>query len=217
MRRSLTAVLLLCFIAVGVFFGGFLRFAEHVAGMEQPTDLAGTDAIVVLTGGTQRIDHAVGLLNEGVGQRLLISGVNPRTTGKQISNMTAGSSALFDCCVDIGHDAIDTIGNANETARWIRQNHYDRVLIVTSSYHVPRSLLELRRVDNVTDFVAYPVTHNDLRTENWLTKPGVARTMISEYAKYSWARLRALFGTATASGLRTDLVAEQGEAIRAQN
>jgi uncharacterized SAM-binding protein YcdF (DUF218 family) len=186
---------------------GFLRFAEHVAALEPPGQLDATDAIVVLTGGSQRIDQAITLLKDGIGQRLLISGVNPRTTGREIQAMTSGSPELFDCCVDIGHDAIDTIGNANETARWINEHGFGRVLIVTNNYHIPRSLLELRRVDRSTDFVGYPVRTADLKSENWLAKPEVARLMISEYAKYSWAWVRAIAGTKTASGLRTDLSA----------
>jgi uncharacterized SAM-binding protein YcdF (DUF218 family) len=135
---------------------GFLRFAEHVAALEPPGQLDATDAIVVLTGGSQRIDQAITLLKDGIGQRLLISGVNPRTTGREIQAMTSGSPELFDCCVDIGHDAIDTIGNANETARWINEHGFGRVLIVTNNYHIPRSLLELRRVDRSHRFRRLP-------------------------------------------------------------
>lgn len=205
-RRWVTRAVGLGLVALMlVAIAGFLRFAEHVASLEPPATIAPTDAIVVLTGGAQRIDQAVGLLKEGVGRRLLISGVNPLTSGRQIQNMTSSSQALFDCCVDIGHDAIDTIGNANETARWINHHGFDRVLIVTNNYHMPRSLLELRRVDSVTDFTAYPVRVADLKSQNWLRKPEVTRIMLSEYAKYAWARLRALAGTRTASGLRTDL------------
>ncbi|WP_099865696.1 YdcF family protein [Pararhizobium haloflavum] len=202
--RSVSLVLLCLFLISGLAVGGFLRFAEEVAMLEPPAAISETDAIVVLTGGSHRIDHAIRLFNDGVGDRLLISGVNPLTTGNQIKNMTSGSDALFECCVDIGHDAIDTIGNANETARWIREHGFSRVLIVTSDYHIPRSLLELRRVDPLTTYTAYPVAFGNLKTENWLTKPEVLRLMIGEYSKYAWARLSEVAGTRTASGLRTD-------------
>lgn len=191
-QRTVSLVLLAIFLVVGLAIGGFLRFAEEVASLEPPSVIGETDAVVVLTGGSQRIDHAVMLLNEGVGQRLLISGVNPRTTAAQIKRLTAGSDALFECCVDIGHEALDTIGNANETARWISDNGFRRVLIVTNNYHIPRSLLELRRIDRQTEFIAYPVTLADLRTESWLERPEILRVLLGEYAKYALARVRAL-------------------------
>lgn len=126
--------------------GGFLYFAETVAALEAPSDPK-ADAIVVLTGGYQRIDRAIGLLKQGAGQRLLISGVNPATSGNQIRKLTQSSSALFECCVDMGYEAVDTIGNANETARWISDHQFRRVLVVTNNYHMPRSLLELKVID----------------------------------------------------------------------
>lgn len=213
--RAVSLILLCVFLAGGLALGGFLRFAEEVAALEPPADIGQVDAIVVLTGGAQRIDHAVELFNRGIGRRLLISGVNPRTSGNQIKNMTAGSDALFECCVDIGHDAIDTIGNANETARWIGKHGFARILIVTNNYHIPRSMLELRRADPATDFIAYPVTLTDLKSENWVARPDVLRTMVGEYGKYSWARLREAIGTRTASGLRTEIASDPGPMVKA--
>jgi uncharacterized SAM-binding protein YcdF (DUF218 family) len=188
----------------GAVVAGFLQFAERVAEMTVPAADTRGDAIVVLTGGYQRIERAIDLLRRGAGERLLISGVNPSTTGGEIRRLTKSSKALFSCCVDIGHDAIDTVGNANETARWIRERGYKRVFLVTNNYHMPRSLLELHRVDPETEFIPYPVINTDLKSENWLREPNVLRRLVSEYAKYSLASVRAMFGTATETGLRTD-------------
>ena len=124
------------------------------------------------------------------------------TSSRQIREFTQASSTLFECCVDIGHDAIDTIGNANETARWISDHGYRRVLVVTNNYHMPRSLLELRRSDNRTEFLSYPVVNSDLKSRNWLSEPIVMKTMLWEYVKYSAAKLRDLAGADTSSGLR---------------
>ena len=204
--RVLLAFFLVCAI-MGV--AGFLHFAETVAALEAPRDPK-ADAIVVLTGGYQRIDHAISLLKDGAGERLLISGVNPTTSGNQIRKLTQSSSALFECCVDMGYDAVDTIGNANETARWISDHRFRRVLVVTNNYHMPRSLLELTVSDQQTEFIAYPVVNSDLRNGNWLTQPLVLRAMLSEYLKYSVARIRAMVGARTWSGLRGDLAGMSG-------
>ena len=118
--------------------------------------------------------------------------------------MTQAPSDLFECCVDIGSDALDTTGNANEISRWIHDNGFDTVLVVTNNYHMPRSLHELRRVDPVTDFVPYPVVSSDLTRRAWFTEPDVLRTMMAEYVKMVAANLRDWIGIARTNGLRTD-------------
>ena len=134
----------------------------------------------------------------------MISGANPTTSGSQIRKFTQSSSSLFECCVDIGYDAMDTIGNANEAARWISDHGYRRVLVVTNNYHMPRSLLELRRSDRQTEFLSYPVINSDLRNGSWLGEPQVMKAMLSEYVKYSVAFVRDFVGARTATGLRRD-------------
>lgn len=183
---------------------GFFRFTDTIAELKTTGATAEVDAIVALTGGYQRIDQALALLEQGVGQRLLISGVNPSTTGAALRRATGTKPATFDCCVDIGYEALDTIGNANETAGWIRQRSYSRILVVTNNYHMPRSLLELSQASPDVTFLAYPVTHADLKTDTWITDPVALRTLFVEYAKYSIARLRNWSGAKTSSGLRAD-------------
>ena len=146
----------------------------------------------------------------GAGRRLLISGVHPTTTGSQIRRNTQSSADLFKCCVDIGHEAIDTIGNATEAAQWIHDRGYASVLVVTNNYHMPRSLLELKVIDPRTEFVAYPVVNSDLKRGNWLRQPGVLKAMMSEYLKYSLAHIRAFAGARSWSGLRGDMAGLSG-------
>lgn len=191
-------------IAIALIAMGFFRFTDTIADLKASATPSDVDAIVALTGGYQRIDQALDLLEQGVGERLLISGVNPSTSSAALRRATGTESATFDCCVDIGYEALDTIGNANETAAWIRQHDYTRILVVTNNYHVPRSLMELSQASPDVTFVAYPVTHADLKTDTWLSDPVALRTLFVEYAKYSLARLRNWSGAKTASGLRAD-------------
>lgn len=203
-RRQLVRLTFYVLLLVaGCATASLLYFADQVASL-QPPENPKADAIVVLTGGFQRIDQAVDLLKAGAGQRLLISGVHPTTTGTQIRRNTQGPADLFNCCVDIGHDAIDTIGNAHETARWIRDNGYKTILVVTNNYHMPRSLLELRRANPDITFVPYPVVNSDLKSTNWMANPMVLKSILTEYAKLTVASLRDLLGTETDSGLRTE-------------
>lgn len=185
-----------------VFVGGFIRFAEMVSSLHPPENPK-ADAIVVLTGGSQRLVQAVDLLQAGAAGRLLVSGVHPTTSSTQIRKMTRGSEALFTCCVDIGHKALDTIGNAYEAVSWIRAHNFKRVLIVTNNYHMPRSLYELRLLDPATEFIAYPVVNSDLKDRNWLSNTQALRMMFGEYLKLSYAVVRNDLGLPNEHGLRS--------------
>lgn len=214
-RRLVKMTGIVALVVVVLAAAGFFRFAGTVAALTTPEKPPRADAIVVLTGGYQRIERAVALLEQGAGQRLLISGVNPVTSGNEIRRTTNGSPLLFDCCVDIGHDAIDTVGNANETARWIGKNGFRRILLVTNNYHMPRSLLELRRVDGETDYLPYPVVSSDLNGMRWYLDPATLRTLLAEYAKYALASVRSVFGGAARTGLRTDQTGARPQMVEA--
>lgn len=203
LRRLARRLVLLAFVGIAVLGGGFLWFADSVSSLRAP-DGVKADAIVVLTGGYLRIEQAIGLLHDGAGKRLLISGAHPSTTPAQIRRTTQASPDLFKCCVDIGYDAIDTIGNANEIARWIHEHDYKSVLVVTNNYHMLRSLHELRRADPVTEFIPYPVITADLTRRAWFTEPDTLRTMLSEYGKVVLSSFRDWIGIARWTGLRTE-------------
>jgi len=201
-RRFLRWAGFTCILAAALIFGGFLRFADSVTTMKPPAEPK-ADAIVVLTGGYQRIDQAVELLQKGAGKRLLISGAHPSITPTQIRKTTQGSAGLFSCCVDVGYDAIDTIGNAEETSSWIHAKGYKSVLVVTNNYHMPRSLAELSYVDPDIEFIPYPVVNSDLKTSNWFTDPNALRVMLAEYGKVLLAGARNLTGFGRHTGLRS--------------
>ncbi len=135
----------LIFFLAAAWAGGFLWFYTRLPQNSlAPLADTKTDGIIVLTGGEGRVERGLASLAAGHAKRLLISGANPETTAAQIAARTATSLRLFSCCVDIGYDAGNTIGNADEAASWVAKNKYASVRMVTSRYHVPRSLLELR-------------------------------------------------------------------------
>ncbi|MFT5509896.1 MAG: uncharacterized SAM-binding protein YcdF (DUF218 family), partial [Hyphomicrobiaceae bacterium] len=121
---------------------GFLMFANATT---RPVTVAAprASAIVALTGGAQRIRAAGRLLQNRQAGRLLISGVNRVVSRAKLRRMLAIDSELFDCCVDIDYAAQNTRGNAVETRKWATKHEFDSLIVVTSSYHMPRSLTEL--------------------------------------------------------------------------
>jgi uncharacterized SAM-binding protein YcdF (DUF218 family) len=148
------------------------------------------DGIVVLTGGQTRIAEAAKLLESVRAQRLLISGVNQKTGRPSLLKISGLDEKTFDCCVDLGYAALNTIGNADETRRWAEAMGYDRLIVVTASYHMPRSLAELAREMPNIELVPHPVAPDGLRDKVWWLDVSATRLLASEYIKFIPAAVR---------------------------
>ena len=172
-------------VSVGliVFLAGFFVFTDAITRFK-PSDDVIADGIVVLTGGEYRILEAVNLLGKGKAKRLLISGVNRRTSRNELRRLTGHGDGLFDCCIDIGYQALNTVGNAEETRNWAENKHFRHLIIVTSNYHMPRSLVELKRVLPDAKLYAFPVVPRSFKIRSWWRHPGTTRLLLSEYLKF---------------------------------
>lgn len=191
--------------SLALFLFGFVLFATTVTRTPDNGDVKG-DAIVVLTGGPDRIAEAARLLTEGRGKRLLISGVNAQTGPESLLKLTGLDSATFECCVDLGYAAYDTIGNARETRHWAEKRGFKRLVIVTASFHMPRSLAELKRAMPDVAFVPYAVVAKDAsRRRPWWLEPRIANVLAREYVKFLSAAGRLM----AARALGTDARAEE--------
>jgi uncharacterized SAM-binding protein YcdF (DUF218 family) len=183
------------------FLGGFAAFATHIARLSTPTEMPSADAIIVLTGGEKRLTAAVELLQSGKGKRLLISGVHPAARLIDLQRATGGDAKFFKCCVDLDRTALDTIGNAEESAKWVDTHDWSSVIVVTNNYHMPRSLLELKRYVGDTELLPYPVVNSQLQDGEWMTNRAALRVLIKEYAKYLAAIGRRAFPDIRTSAL----------------
>ncbi len=182
----------LVLFGLAAFLIGFAYFSEHISRLGEPQDVNAADAIVVLTGGQSRIEAALTLLERNKGERLLISGVNSGTSKATLRNALNADRGLFECCVDIGYEAQDTVGNAAETIKWLRDHKYRNVILVTNNYHMARSLLELQRLDPRLTIEPYPVVNSDLTNGKWMLSPEVVRVLLAEYMKYLGAVSRSV-------------------------
>ncbi len=204
-------MLALVLVLFGIAAAGFLFFSRMI--QDAPVaDIQEADAIVVLTGGEARIPEAVKLLTHGKGKRLLISGVNPITTKRELARLAPNSKGWFNCCIDVDQVARDTIGNANETRAWVARRGFNSLIVVTASYHMPRSLAELRRAMPDTELIAYPVTPGTLRVDAWWTHRATLRFLAWEYAKFVPALARCVM---TQIGLRRGLVGGARQCLNA--
>jgi uncharacterized SAM-binding protein YcdF (DUF218 family) len=178
----------LCFI-VGT--AGFFVFIASLARYEREPG-ARTDAIVALTGGAERIGDAIDLLAKGYGRRLLITGVNERTSRDEIARLNPGQRRFFECCVDLDYRARNTIGNAIETRRWMQGHRFRSLIVVTSNYHMPRTLAELDHALPEARKVPYAVVPTSFDPETWWQSPTAAKLLVTEYVKFVlvWVRTR---------------------------
>ncbi len=174
---------------VAVVGGGFVWFVWHVPA-EEVTLKQNADGIVVLTGGASRIEDAMELLAAGHGKRLLISGVHRATSSAEIARLIPRYERFVSCCVDLDHSAVNTVGNAVETRRWVKDQHFNSLIVVTSAYHMPRTMAELAKQLPDTALVPFPVVTDKLRSEPWWASVPTARLILSEYAKFVVAQLR---------------------------
>lgn len=169
--------------------GGFLWFVNSVPAQEIALSRK-ADGIVVLTGGTSRIADAIALLAAGHGSRLLISGVHRSTSLREIARLVPNHERLVDCCVDLDHAAVNTVGNAAGTRRWTRDHHFRSVIVVTSSYHMPRSMAELSHQLPDIELIPFPVVSEKLRADPWWASLPTVRLLLTEYLKYMVAQVR---------------------------
>lgn len=171
-------------------------FAVFLAMLPKPVQGApnAADGIVVYTGGGgARISSAMSLLAGGAGQRLLISGVHPDTSAARLSEFWSGPRDRFDCCVDLGHDALTTEGNADELKAWIETRRYRRIILVTSDYHMPRAMAVTRaRLKEAAEITPYAVPSGYLGDDGLPKSLGAAGKLAGEYTKYLLARVKAL-------------------------
>lgn len=161
---------------------GFVWFAVDLP--RPADDDVRTDSIVVLTGGPQRIEHALQLLESNKANNLLISGVDRDVKPGELAAAYDRDLTLFDCCIDLGFQAVDTRSNALETARWTARREDTTLRLVTSDWHMRRAKLELERaVPQDIKIIADAVP----------SAPALG-TLFKEYNKYLMRRLAALAG-----------------------
>ena len=169
--RALSLLLLLYAV-------GFVLFAFTLGG-PAPASVKATDAAIVLTGGSGRIEHAIDVLDQGKAKRLLVAGVDPAVTKSDIARRVPGKRRLVTCCVDLGSESVDTRSNAEEAARWLDRRRFKSIRLITSDWHMRRARYEFRKT--LGDKVG--IVPDAVRSEPRFI------TLFAEYNKYVLRRI----------------------------
>lgn len=191
--RLLRLLAFLALISPVALLGWVLHFAGTLERAEVTSPTA-ADAIIVLTGGADRIEDGLRLLEAGRAKRLLISGVNQTVTMEALRRRWTGHDASFDCCVDLDFRALNTFENARESAIWMRRRGFRSLILVTASYHMPRAQLEFTAALPGIRIVSAPVIPATQRLDQWWLDTNLTRLIALESVKYAAARLRIALG-----------------------
>ncbi len=181
------AIVILLLLVAALWAGGLLRF---VAALPDRPEAPGrkTDAVVVLTGGADRVAEGVRLLQEGKAPVLFVSGVGEGVTVVRLLELAGdGANTALACCIELGHAAQDTVGNAAEVAVWAAERKARSLRIVTAAYHLPRALHLLRRTAPGIEMLTHPVVPGTLKLEQWWRWPGTREVLLRAYHKYMLA------------------------------
>ena len=170
-------------LAALAWLAGLAAFAQTVTRYPEP-DGRQTDAIVALTGEQNRLRVGVELLRAELAGRLFFSGVYRGVDVEHLMELLREDAQGFECCIDLGYVATDTKGNAAETADWVREEQVGTVRLVTSDYHMPRSLLEFRRAIPDIEIVPHPVKSERVPLSPWYGSLASVKLLAIEYSKY---------------------------------
>ena len=179
----LKALLFSLLLLLAAALVGFLAFVDSLP--ERPVNAtAKTDAIVVLTGGSERVGTGIRLLEQGLAKHLFISGVPPGVSRDEVLRGIDLEDFRLRHRIVLGHAAGDTAGNARETAAWMERQQYRSLRLVTSQYHMPRSRAIFAWAMPHVGIVPHPVFSGVVRQGDWWAWPGTTRLFLVEYAKY---------------------------------
>ena len=161
---------------------GLLWFASTLPVAVEDT-ASHTDAIVVLTGGSERIETGLALLESGFAERLFVSGAGEQVrTGDLVPRIPALRPELREN-ITVGTTASNTPGNAAETAAWAQTMNVHSIRLVTAAYHMRRSLLEFHTAMPDVLIVPHAVFPPNVKSD-WWRWPGTASLIAREYTKF---------------------------------
>ncbi|MEW4448948.1 YdcF family protein [Qipengyuania sp. JC766] len=135
-RRTLAAIAIAWFL-------GFLWFATTLPG---PLANGESAVAIVPTGAAGRIERGVDLLESGDVREVLVTGVDSNVTRAEFAEQFGLGEARMDCCITLGYAALDTRGNAFETADWVEERDIDSMRLITSDWHMRRAYGEISRL-----------------------------------------------------------------------
>ena len=182
----LKKIALVILTLVLLWAGGLIFFITKI-NKDIPPTTDQVDAIIVLTGGQNRINTGLAFFTENISGQLFITGVHPDTKLEDIKEKWTGKR-LPACCITLGHEATTTAQNAQETEKWLAGKNYSTIILITSHYHMPRALVEFSTIIPLSQITPYAVRQPNFS----LLNQAHARLILSEYHKttFRWLQIK---------------------------
>ena len=212
--RAMKGVASFALAVVLVWLAGFGWFTVSSL-LLRPDPSADTDAIVVLTGGKLRLEAGIELLAAGKARKLFVSGVNQQVDREELLRAFGHLPDRVTCCVVLGHAADNTFGNARESAAWMHDEGYRSLRLVTSWYHMRRSLLEFERAMPGIGIVAHPVFAHRPDPERLWGWHGAILLVVEEYDKFLATLVRPLIDAVLPPPARSPMIRAAVHALAA--
>ncbi len=172
-------------IIFSIWLIGFAVFCVYALSL-QSDSLEKRDAVVVLTGGSNRIDTGLKLMKQQHADYLLISGVNKKVRAKKLLKNVSVKDRQK---ITLGYAAENTVGNAKEINQWVNDKKIKSILLVTSFYHMPRSVFEINRLNPQLKIAPRPVFPKSFGDSvDWI-KTRYAWLLFIEYHKFIFVHI----------------------------
>jgi uncharacterized SAM-binding protein YcdF (DUF218 family) len=192
LNKYLRFTVIFLLITAVLWFLGLLNFIQIIPKKLTNKDPA-SDAIVVLTGGSDRLKKGLQLLSKKKAKKLFVSGVYRGNDVERLLQVQQYNPSEVLCCISLGYAATSTVGNAIETADWVKKNGFNSITLVTASYHMPRSLMLFNHNMPKIKIIAHPVFPPQFKLEQWWSRSRTASLIISEYLKHTIASIEIWF------------------------
>jgi uncharacterized SAM-binding protein YcdF (DUF218 family) len=172
------------------WFWGLIWFVQTMPASSNAQEISHTDGLVVLTGGTGRLTEAIALLSAKHADRLFVTGVYRGVDVSELLRLSKKAPQELACCITLDYEADDTLENAVQTAAWVRRERLGSIRLVTSDYHLRRSLMEFHMAMPGVTIIPHAVTPPHLSMNEWWRSKKIFSLMAIEYSKYLIVGLR---------------------------
>ena len=181
---------------IAYFFIELNSFKERILTLQKdPINLS--SKVVILTGGTNRIKEGFEVIYKLDKKSITNLNVLVSGTGKGFSKLSLQEKLnpnfdlrLIECCVKLDSVSQNTYSNAVETSKWVSKNNIKEILLITSNYHIPRSILEFQNKMPNLKILYYPIIPKKHQINKWLKSFETFSLIFIEYCKYIIANVR---------------------------
>ena len=188
----------LVFITIIIyFFIGLFNYQEKILSLKEYSPKRASN-IVILTGGSNRIKDGLKIINnfnklDLKNIKLLISGTGKGFTKLSVNKILSKKIDFYSfikCCIELDSKSKNTYSNAIQTKKWADKNNINQFILITSNYHMPRALLELREQIPSIKIFEYPINPTKHEIKNWIYSFETFFLVFVEYSKYQLAKIR---------------------------